>query len=228
MTRKSQLQLKKSRLFLERNTNLSPSGINNAVACSARGSADVKYHNGGLTPHSLLLFCTVLNQSTSPSGQSHRRQKYESTSTVKTKENSPAESPHHTILKNDTRLDSSMFSTNGANSTTVSARNTTVANVKRNTLRCNLSYSIIAKRRKQNQQPTQKRRRRKKQQSSSRPYPQVEPHRNEHQRQRVHIWKRSTHVEQQVELAGADQQQEAAHVPPEAHPHAITEEDEPA
>jgi len=49
---------------------------------SVLGMATAKYHHHGETPHSALLFSTVLKKSTSPSGHNQRCQKKLSTTTL--------------------------------------------------------------------------------------------------------------------------------------------------
>lgn len=67
---------------LTRVSHKRPNGIRNIERPIALGSAEQKYQRNGETPHSELLFKTVLNQKTSASGQTGLFQNIESTPTV--------------------------------------------------------------------------------------------------------------------------------------------------
>jgi hypothetical protein len=97
--------------------------------------ADDQYQWNGDVPHSALLFSTVLKKNTTPSGQSHRCQKYESTNTVQTMATTEAARPCSIIDSTEMWRRASKTSSIGAASRMQSHRRTADANASNHTQR---------------------------------------------------------------------------------------------
>ena len=100
-----------------------------------RGRAEDKYQWNGEVPHAALLFSTVLKKNTTPSGQSHRCQKYESTSTVQTMATTEAARPCSNIESTGMWRRARRTSSMGAASRMQSHRSTAEANASSHTHR---------------------------------------------------------------------------------------------